>query len=158
MVFIFEKQTGEIKCFYTNNISQIGWYFKDNPSLFDVWDEYIVDDDLNVINNINDYRIITVNGKPITYAKKPTLKLSVDKNIILSDGIDTANITLELSNLHPLEEQLITEHKYCLDINGQKYETTDTTIPITSEESDMTIIVSGDKNKYITNTVEIGVI
>lgn len=107
--------------------------------------------------NYRDYRVIEKDNERFLY-KKPTLKLSVDKNIILSDGIDTANITLELSNLHPLEEQLITEHKYCLDINGQKYETTDTTIPIISEESDMTIIVSGDKNKYITNTVEIGVV
>ena len=70
MVFIYDKTTGQIKFFYSGNISQIA-NFKEAENLA----EAIFEDDPVVLERPQDYRIVVVSGRAMTYAKKPTMKL-----------------------------------------------------------------------------------
>lgn len=158
MVFIYEKETGNIKYFYTGNMSQIGWYFKNNPSLVDKWDEYIVEDDMLVISNLHDYRLVVVDGKAITYAKKPKLILNLDKDTIKSDGEDVAVLSIELSDLHPLD-RYNKDKNYYLKFNGEQlYKTDKNKIPLSSTDSGLVVSIQGDESKYRTNSVRLEVI
>jgi hypothetical protein len=141
MIFIYEKSTGEIKAFYKGDIPQIHNYGDEAKE----WAEAQFPDDPAVIQNPHAYKIVTYNGLPIAYQKKPELKLTVDKETIFGNGEDVAVLKVEITNIHPLEVDRYKEAK--IRINGEE------TIVGNGEEIELAsygvdIIVEGDINTF----------
>lgn len=112
MIFIYEKSTGEVKAFYSGDVSQINNY--DNPD----WGEAQFPDDHKVLSCPHDYKVVVYNGRPITYQKKPELKLTLDKEEIVGDGEDYAVLKVEIEGVHPLEKERFNSTE--IDINNNK--------------------------------------
>jgi len=160
MVFIYEKQTGRIIQFNSGYISQINAVLKYFPEKDGIVDEIIFEDDINVINNPHNYRLLIYKNKVIDYYLKPKLTLSLEngKNTIIGDGIDSTNLVIELAELHPLEKSLLKHDGYYLSINSNIQKVTSNIIPITSNDIGMNIYISGDITRYRTNSVILEVV
>lgn len=114
MIFIYEKATGEVRAFYSGDISQIHNF--DDPNLA----EACFPDDPEVISNPYEYKVVVYEGVPVTYQKKPELKLVLDKETIIGDGEDFARLKVEVANIHPLEAGRYKKIK--IRINGEEIE------------------------------------
>lgn len=99
MIFIYDKNTGEVKAFYQGDIPQLHNYGEEAAG----WGEAQFPDDPEVLNNPHDYKVVVYNGLPITYQKKPELKLIIDKDQITGDGEDFAVLKAGIDGVHPLE-------------------------------------------------------
>ncbi len=141
MIILYEKNTGEIKVLYQGDIPQLHNYGNEAKD----WGEVHFPDDPNV--NIQDYKIIVYNGKPICYSKKPKLCLKFNKKYIAGDGEDEAILSVEVTDIHPLE--LDKHNTVNIRVNDEIIEAANgDEIIVVSEEDDYKIKATGDSNKY----------
>lgn len=176
MVFIYNKTTGQIKFFYSGNISQIA-NFKEDENLA----EAIFEDDPVVLERPQDYRIVVVSGRAMTYAKKPTMKLyfkdddeeETDEFFIAGDGIDEVSLHVQIDGLNPLDEFgcIYDKDNLCnlqLYINEELVDveaeqsmdptTANFIISITSNEPGLVLNIRGNDNLFLTNSVTLEVV
>lgn len=141
MIFIYEKQTGNIKFFYQGDISQIHNFGDDAQG----WREAHFPDDPEVIRNPHEYKVVVYNGLPITYQKKPELKLTFNKEEIVGDGEDFAVLRAEIIGAHPLEADRYKNAE--IIINNEQITVEDgEEIELASHGPE--ILISGDMNVF----------
>lgn len=174
MVFIYDKTTGQIKFFYSGNVSQIA-NFKEAENLA----EAIFEDDPEVLERPQDYRIVVVCGRAITYAKKPSMKLAfknengedVSQSYVFGDGTDEAVLHVKVSDLHPLDEfssiyspdnvknlQLYFNEELITVEAETSGDTNVFVVPITSNQPGLVLNIRGNDNLYLTNSVILEVV
>jgi len=172
MIFICDKNSGEIKFFYSGDTSQIEAY----PYEADNLAEAIFDDDPAVLERPQDYRVILVSGRALTYAKKPSMTLFFEDEgrelehwIISGDG-DEAILYIKIEDLHPLDELGTTYNKESLsslqlyinevlvDVEAEAVEELLFKVPLTSNEPGLNLIIRGNENLYLTNSLTLEVV
>lgn len=112
LIFVYDDTTKEIKAFYGGSLSQINNYSDKDET----WKEVYFPDNKIVLQSPYDYRLVFVDDKPIFYAKKPIAIISLSKQYIENDGIDSSIVSIEIINTHALDHITSVNIKVCSQI------------------------------------------
>lgn len=179
MVFIYDRTTGQIKFFYSGNISQLTNIQEAYPDEATNLGEAIFPDNPAVLERPQDYRVVLVSNRAITYAKKPSMKLAfrnengedVNQSYVFGDGTDEAVLHVKVSDFHPLDEfgiiyspdnvknlQLYFNDELITVEAETSGDTNVFVVPITSNQPGLVLNIRGDDNLYLTNSVILEVV
>ena len=181
MVFIYDRTTGQIKFFYSGNISQLTSIQEAYPDEATNLGEAIFPDAPAVLERPHDYRVVLISNRAITYAKKPTMKLyfkdedekETDEFFIAGDGINEVSLHVQIDGLNPLDEfgciydkdNLCNLQLYINDelVDVEAEQSMDPTtanfiVSITSNEPGLVLNIRGNDNLFLTNSVTLEVV
>lgn len=157
MIIFYDKTNFDIKIIYKDSAPSLEVLREKDPEFYENYSSMELETDMNVINNGSRYRLVTYEGTPIVCAPKPDVKLTLSKDEIVSNGEDSAVLTITIENAHYLDNIitipiLLNETETNVDIvenTGQ--------IEITSL-SEGEIEIKVNSNKFICDPIELDVI
>lgn len=91
MVFLYDRNTLKIMAVYSGNVSQLELM---QGELFGInMGEFSCQDAPEVLSSPNDYKLTFVDGEPITWRKKPEVKLELSATSIIAGEEVTLTVT-----------------------------------------------------------------
>lgn len=147
-MLIITDDNNQIVAVWSGSLNSLETIYPDNPEMLVLYKDYIVkSDDLRLISNPSEYRLILDNnGDYLEHTIKPFVKLTLDKTSIISDNVDETILTINIQDVRANEffdtlDIFFNDTSYNVTLNNNS-----ASIPISSPDK-MTILISiKDKN------------